>query len=161
MNLSRILHTFCLARLWRLELLILLWSSGATCVIVTVSLTPSLSMIILCNKQTVLIIVSTCSGLTCNSVFRHLHFATSSLFQMRILLYVALYSVYSYIFLFVEALCHYPWDISSSDILLMDIPHHLLTHVVNYFCCYTVHVVEILNYYTNHCTYIKFIKFTH
>jgi len=24
--------------------------------------------------------------------------------------------------------------------------------------CYTVHVVELLNYYTNHCTYIKFIK---
>ena len=28
-----------------------------------------------------------------------------------------------------------------------------------YFHCYTVHVVELLNYYTNHCTYIKFIKF--
>jgi len=27
-----------------------------------------------------------------------------------------------------------------------------------YFYCYTVHVVELLNYYTNHCTYIKFIK---
>jgi len=25
-----------------------------------------------------------------------------------------------------------------------------------YFYCYTVHVVELLNYYTNHCTYIKF-----
>jgi len=25
-----------------------------------------------------------------------------------------------------------------------------------YFHCYTVHVVELLNYYTNHCTYIKF-----
>jgi len=23
-----------------------------------------------------------------------------------------------------------------------------------YFYCYTVHVVELLNYYTNHCTYI-------
>jgi len=30
-----------------------------------------------------------------------------------------------------------------------------------YFRCYTVHVVELLNYYTNYCTYIKFIKFTH
>ena len=30
-----------------------------------------------------------------------------------------------------------------------------------YFYCYTVHVVELLNYYTNHCTYKKFIKFTH
>jgi len=30
-----------------------------------------------------------------------------------------------------------------------------------YFHCYTVHVVELLNYYTNHCTYIKFIKCTH
>ena len=29
------------------------------------------------------------------------------------------------------------------------------------FRCYTVHVVEFFNYYTNHCTYIKFIKFTH
>jgi len=29
----------------------------------------------------------------------------------------------------------------------------------DYFYCYTVHVVESLNYYTNHCTYIKFIKF--
>ena len=26
---------------------------------------------------------------------------------------------------------------------------------------YTVHVVELLNYYTNHCTYIKFITFAH
>jgi len=26
-----------------------------------------------------------------------------------------------------------------------------------YFHCYTVHVVELLNNYTNHCTYIKFI----
>ena len=25
-----------------------------------------------------------------------------------------------------------------------------------YFYCYTVHVVDLLNYYTNHCTYIKF-----
>jgi len=24
------------------------------------------------------------------------------------------------------------------------------------FRCYTVRVVELLNYYTNHCTYIKF-----
>jgi len=30
-----------------------------------------------------------------------------------------------------------------------------------FFHCYTVHVVELLNYYTNHCTYIIFIKFTH
>ena len=30
----------------------------------------------------------------------------------------------------------------------------------SYFHCYTVHVVELLNYYTNYCTYIKFIKFT-
>jgi len=30
-----------------------------------------------------------------------------------------------------------------------------------FFHCYTVHIVELLNYYTNHCTYIKFIKFTH
>jgi len=27
-----------------------------------------------------------------------------------------------------------------------------------YFRCYAVHVVELLNYYTNYCTYIKFIK---
>jgi len=27
---------------------------------------------------------------------------------------------------------------------------------VIYFYCYTVHVVESLNYYTNYCTYIKF-----
>jgi len=26
-----------------------------------------------------------------------------------------------------------------------------------YFRCYIVHVVELLNYYTNYCTYIKFI----
>jgi hypothetical protein len=31
--------------------------------------------------------------------------------------------------------------------------------VITYFYCYTVHVVELLNYHTNHCTYIKFIKF--
>ena len=28
-----------------------------------------------------------------------------------------------------------------------------------YFHCNTVHVAELLNCYTNHCTYIKFIKF--
>ena len=32
---------------------------------------------------------------------------------------------------------------------------------VIYFYCHTVHVVELVNDYTNHCTYIKFIKFTH
>ena len=26
------------------------------------------------------------------------------------------------------------------------------------FYCYAVHVVELLNYYTNHCTYIKSIN---
>ena len=31
-----------------------------------------------------------------------------------------------------------------------------------YFHCYTVHVVELLNYYTNHCTYInKIYKILH
>ena len=28
--------------------------------------------------------------------------------------------------------------------------------LVIFFYCYAVHVVELLNYYTNHCTYIKF-----
>jgi len=32
---------------------------------------------------------------------------------------------------------------------------------LRYFYCYIVHVVELLNYYTDHCTYIKFIKFKH
>ena len=32
---------------------------------------------------------------------------------------------------------------------------------LSYFRCYIVHVVKSLNCYTNHCTYIKFIKFTH
>ena len=31
--------------------------------------------------------------------------------------------------------------------------------VVTYSHCYTVHVVELFNYYTHHCTYKKFIKF--
>ena len=30
-----------------------------------------------------------------------------------------------------------------------------------YFHCYTVNVVELINYYTNYCTYIKFINITH
>jgi len=34
-------------------------------------------------------------------------------------------------------------------------------HKIVYFYFYTTHVVELLNYYTNHCTFIKFIKFTH
>jgi hypothetical protein len=34
-------------------------------------------------------------------------------------------------------------------------------NITTYLHCYTVHVVELLNHYTNHCTYIKFIKFTH
>jgi len=36
-----------------------------------------------------------------------------------------------------------------------------IIHIFFYFHCYTVHVVESLNYYTNDCAYIKFIKFTH
>jgi len=36
-----------------------------------------------------------------------------------------------------------------------------IINICSCFRCYTVHVVELLNYYTNHCTYIKFIKFTH
>jgi len=32
----------------------------------------------------------------------------------------------------------------------------LMNTVMNYFRCYTVHVVKLLNYYTNYCTYIKF-----
>jgi len=31
--------------------------------------------------------------------------------------------------------------------------------LINFFYCYTVHVLELLNVYTNQCTYIKFIKF--
>jgi len=31
---------------------------------------------------------------------------------------------------------------------------------IAYFRCYTVHVVELLNYYTNYCTYIKFTHAT-
>jgi len=42
----------------------------------------------------------------------------------------------------------------------LKIPHILqnprFITVYFYFRCYTVHVVELLNYYTNHCTYIKF-----
>jgi hypothetical protein len=34
-----------------------------------------------------------------------------------------------------------------------------LLEVFTYFHCFTVHVVELLNYYTNYCTYIKCIKF--
>jgi len=30
----------------------------------------------------------------------------------------------------------------------------ILKTFTNYFRCYTVHVVELLNYYTNYCTYI-------
>jgi hypothetical protein len=38
------------------------------------------------------------------------------------------------------------------------IKHHHKS-ILPYFHCYTVHVVQLLNYYTNHCTYIKFITF--
>ena len=130
MNLSRILHAFCLARLQRLELLTLLWSSGVICVIATVSLTPSLSMIILCNRKTVLIIMSTCFGLICNSVFRHLHFATSFR-NAQSTVRRALLSRQLNIS-FVETLCHYPWDMASLYILLVDIADHLLTHTESY-----------------------------
>jgi len=41
----------------------------------------------------------------------------------------------------------------------LNIPNVKINH--NYFYCYTVHVAESLNHYTNHCTCIKFIKFTH
>ena len=57
------------------------------------------------------------------------------------------------------------WD--NSEATLFKIPailphiHSKLIIPFNYFHCYTMHVVELLNYYTNHCTYIKFIKFTH
>ena len=33
----------------------------------------------------------------------------------------------------------------------------VLSNQINYFNCYTVHVVELLNYYTNHSTYINFL----
>ena len=32
------------------------------------------------------------------------------------------------------------------------------TYVTAYFHCCTMHAVELLNYYTNHCTYIKFYR---
>jgi len=48
-----------------------------------------------------------------------------------------------------------------SSVIEDEIGRTLVNTVINYFYCYTVHVVELLNYYTNHCTYIKFIKFTH
>jgi len=38
---------------------------------------PSLAMIRLCNKQAAETYLSTCSGETCSSVFKHLHFETS------------------------------------------------------------------------------------
>ena len=37
---------------------------------------------------------------------------------------------------------------------------YIYIYIYIYIRCYTVHVVELLNYYTNYCTYIKFIKFT-
>jgi len=40
-------------------------------------------------------------------------------------------------------------------------PYYSNTLQLIHFYCYTVHVVELLNYYTNYCTYIKFIRFTH
>jgi len=39
------------------------------------------------------------------------------------------------------------------------ITYKVFINIYSYFQCYTVHVVELLNYYTNHCTYIKFIKY--
>jgi len=33
---------------------------------------------------------------------------------------------------------------------------NLKIYIAIYFRCYTVHVVVLLNYYTNYCTYIKF-----
>ena len=55
---------------------------------------------------------------------------------------------------------------SSSDILYArHSPHskepETTKRFLYYFRCYTVHVVELLNDYTKHCIYIKFIKFTH
>jgi len=35
------------------------------------------------------------------------------------------------------------------------------TNIYTFFYCYSVHVVELLNYYTNHCTYIKFYTLKH
>ena len=37
----------------------------------------------------------------------------------------------------------------------------MLKNKVSYFHCYTVHVVELLNYCTNHCTYVKFNTLKH
>jgi len=34
--------------------------------------------------------------------------------------------------------------------------YYLQMNRFDYFHCYTVHVVELLNYYTNYCTFIKF-----
>jgi len=38
---------------------------------------------------------------------------------------------------------------------------HIFQQCCLYFHCYTVHVVELLNHYTNHCTYIKFYTLKH
>jgi len=39
--------------------------------------------------------------------------------------------------------------------------HRRIILKMDYFHCYTVHVVELFSYYTNYCTYIKLIKSTH
>jgi len=49
------------------------------------------------------------------------------------------------------------WIFVKFDILVF---FENLTRKLN-FHCYTVHVVEVLNYYTNHCTYIKIYKILH
>jgi len=48
-------------------------------------------------------------------------------------------------------------DLPSSSLITVVVVVVVVAAVVAaVFYCHTVHVVELLNYYTNHCTYIKF-----
>jgi len=70
--------------------------------------------------------------------------------------------MHNYVILYV--CCYNLLHVSSNSVLVIRRSNCINTAsgiVFFYFRCYTVHVVELLNYYTNYCTYIKLIKFTH
>jgi hypothetical protein len=49
------------------------------------------------------------------------------------------------------------WLVSCLVSYVMELA--IFSKLQKYFHCHTVRVVELLSHYTNHCTFIKFIKF--
>jgi hypothetical protein len=53
------------------------------------------------------------------------------------------------------------WGFKGNRVAVIALHNYRKSDSQIFFYCYTVHVVELFNYYTNHCACIKFVKFAH